>query len=276
MTFPYSTPRVDQGTAAIARVYDYVLGGGHNFAADREVAEHLLAIVPAYRDFALENRAFLRRSALYMLDAGIDQFLDLGSGLLSVGPAHEIVHAVNPACRVVYVDNDPIVTANVELSVGGDPRIGVIQADVCDVPKVFGHRSLRVLDLHRPVGVLAVAVLHCVVDADDPRRALSEYHDRLAGGSMLAASHGSGDGLDPELITAGKKILADAGITFVDRTRAGFAALLGPWQPTPDGVVRLNRWRPEGTGVAQADALGYAVMATSTGPPVRTAAAATP
>ena len=272
MTTPHSTPRPVHGAPAIARVYDYVLGGGHNFAADREVAEHLLAIVPAYRDFALENRAFLRRAALHMLDAGVDQFLDLGSGLLSVGPVHQIVHAVNPACRVVYVDNDPIVTASIELSIGDDPRIGVIQADVCDVRSVLGTQASRVLDLHRPVGVFAVAVLHCVCDADGLRRALSEYHDRFAAGSMLAASHGSGEGLSPEIITAGKKILADAGITFVDRSRAEFAALLGPWQPTPDGVVRLNLWRPEGTGTAQDGVLGYAVMATNSGPPARTAA----
>jgi hypothetical protein len=104
----------------------------------------------------------------------------------------------------------------------------------------------------------------CIPDADDPRRVLSEYHNRLASGSVLAASHGSGEGLRPELTTAGMKILADAGITFVNRTRAEFAALLGPWQPTPDGIVRVNLWRAESTPTPSDNALGYAVMATRT------------
>jgi hypothetical protein len=241
-----------------------VLGGGHNFAADRKVAQQLLDIVPGYRDFALENRSFLRRSALQMLEAGIDQFLGLGSGLLSVGPLHKVVQGVDPECRVVYVYNDPIVTANLELNVGGLPRVGVIQADLCDGQKILEQQTMpRVLDLHRPVGLFAVAVLHCIPDTDDPRRILSEYHDRLAAGSMLAASHGSGEEPSPELTAAGVKILADAGITFVNRTRAEFAALLGPWQPTPDGVVPLNVWRPENTPTLLGNSLGYAVMATS-------------
>jgi hypothetical protein len=167
MSTPYSTRRVDQDTPAIARVYDYVLGGGYNFAADRDVAERLLSVVPQYRDFALGNRAFLRRAALYMLSEGVDQFLDLGCGLLSVGPVHEVVHAVNPASRVVYVDNDPVVTANIELNVDGDSRIGVIRTDLCDIPTVLGPHTARVLDLRRPVGVFAVAALHCIENADD-------------------------------------------------------------------------------------------------------------
>lgn len=262
MTSPYFTPRIDTDQPALARMYDFVLGGGHHFAADREVARKILDIIPGYQNFALENRAFLRRAALHMLNEGVDQFLDLGSGLLSFGPVHEIVHGLNPRCRVVYVDNDPVVTANVELRTGDDPRIGVIQSDLCDVGEVLGHRTTRcVLDLDRPVGLFAVAVLHCVPDSDRVVRVLSEYHARLAPDSMLAASHACGERLGPEIVAAGRQILADAGIAGVSRTREEFAALLGPWRPDPDGVVAVNRWRPEGTPNALSGLIGYAVMA---------------
>ena len=262
MTVPYSSPGIDTDQPALARIYDFVLGGGHHFAADREVAKKILDIIPGYQQFALENRAFLRRAALHMIDTGVDQFLDLGSGLLSFGPVHEIVHGVNPECRVVYVDHDPVVTANVELRTKGDPRIGVIQADLRDVHEVLGHQATRrVLDLHRPVGVFAVAVLHCIPDSNGVQRVLSEYHSQLAAGSMLAASHASGERLSPELTVAGRQILVKARITAVSRTQDEFTALLGPWRPDPDGVVALNWWRPEGVPNALSDVMGYAVMA---------------
>jgi hypothetical protein len=254
---------IDTDRPALARIYDYVLGGGHHFAADRDVARKILDIIPGYQNFALENRSFLRRAALHLLDTGIDQFLDLGSGLLSFGPVHEIAHGVNPECRVVYVDNDPVVTANVELRTGADPRIGVIQSDLCDVNEILEHPTTRrVLDPHRPLGVFAVAVLHCVPDSDLLIRVLSEYHTRLAPGSMLAASHASGERLGPELTLAGRRILAEAGITAVSRTQDELAALLGPWRPDPDGVVALNWWRPEGVPNPLSNVMGYAVMAT--------------
>jgi hypothetical protein len=263
MTLPYSASRIDTDRPALARIYDYVLGGGHHFAADREVARKILDIIPGYQSFALENRAFLRRAALHMLNEGVDQFLDLGSGLLSFGPVHEIVHGVNPECRVVYVDNDPVVTANVELRTGSDPRIGVIQSDLCNVDHILGHRITRcALDRRRPLGVFAVAVLHCVPNSDTLVRVLSEYHARLAPGSLLAASHASGERLGPDLTAAGRRILAEAGITAVSRTQDEFAALLGPWCPDPDGVVALNWWRPEGVPNALSNVMGYAVMAT--------------
>ncbi|HEV8562650.1 MAG TPA: SAM-dependent methyltransferase [Actinophytocola sp.] len=263
MTPPHSTPEVDIARPALARIYDFVLGGGHHFAADREVARKILDIIPGYQNFALENRSFLRRAALHMLDTGIDQFLDLGSGLLSFGPIHEIVHGVNPECRVVYVDNDPVVTANVELRTSGDPRIGVIQSDLCAVHGILEHPATRrVLDPYQPLGVFAVAVLHCVPDSNNLVRVLSEYHARLTAGSMLAASHASGERLGPDLTTAGRRILAEAGITAVSRTREEFAALLGPWCPDSDGVVALNWWRPDGVPNALSNVMGYAVMAT--------------
>jgi hypothetical protein len=265
MVMPDPMARVDKDKPALARIYDFVLGGGYNFAADREVAKQILDLVPAYQDFALENRAFLRRAALHMLDAGIQQFLDLGSGLLSVGPSHQIVQGVNPECRVVYVDNDPVVTANVELSVGDDPRVGVVWADMCDVRNVLGHpNSVRVLDLRQPVGVLAIAVLHCIPDANNPKQVLTEYHDRLAPGSMLAATHGNAMGVRPERAAAGMKVLAEAGITYVNRTQAEVADMFGPWQPTSEGMVPTNLWRPEATPNPRTNVLSYAIMTTST------------
>lgn len=252
--------------AALARVYDYVLGGASNFAVDRELAERVLAIIPGYRDFARANRSFLRRSALQMVAAGIDQFLDLGSGMLTAGPVHEIVHAAKPACRVVYVDNDPVVTAHLRLGMA-DERVGVVEADICDVDEVLDNEvTRRVLDRDRPVGVFAVAVLHCLAERDQPAAVLRGYHDRLGVGSVLAASHASGDDLGAAVTQAGVAGFAAAGITVVSRTRGEFIDLLGPWRPQPDGVVPINWWRPDEDPASEAS-LGYAVLASSTRPP---------
>jgi hypothetical protein len=261
-------PRAEREKAALARVYDYILGGASNFAVDRKLAERILAIIPEYRDAARANRAFLRRSALHMVAAGIDQFLDLGSGMLTARPVHEIVHAAKPTSRVVYVDNDPVVTAHLRLGVADDERVGVVEADICNVDEVLDNEATRrVLDLDRPVGVFAVAVLHCLAERDQPAAVLRGYHDRLGVGSVLAASHASGDDLGATVTQAGVAGFAAAGITVVTRTRGEFIDLLGPWRPQPDGVVPINWWRPDGEDPASVASLGYAVMASSTRPP---------
>ncbi|ANZ36031.1 hypothetical protein BBK82_08065 [Lentzea guizhouensis] len=255
---------VDVDVPSLSRIYDRLLGGGHNFASDRVTAAAIMALVPHYDAFVRESRAFVRRAVLHMLTAGIEQFLDLGAGLGGVRHVHELAQAEQPQARVVYVDRDPVAVAGLELVVReDDPSTGVIEADLRHVEEVLDHAvTTRLLDLTRPVGVVVGSVLHCLPDAEDPAATLAGYHERLAPGSLLAASHADGIVLGLETAAAVEDCLAKAGITFVHRNRRQFADLLGPWQPHPDGVAPIGLWRPDGLTLVRRECLwGNAVLA---------------
>jgi hypothetical protein len=255
---------VDVDVPSLSRIYDHLLGGGHNFASDRAVAAGIMALAPRYDVFVRESCAFVRRAVLHMLTAGIEQFLDLGAGLGGVRPVHELAQAEQPRARVVYVDRDPVAVASLELIVhADDPSTGVIEADLRHVDEVLNHAvTARVLDLTRPVGVVAGSVLHCLPDAEEVTATLAGYHDRLAPGSLLAASHADGIVLGLETAAAVEDRFARAGITLVHRSRREFADLLGPWQPHPDGVAPIGLWRPDGLTLPVRECLwGNAVLA---------------
>lgn len=255
---------VDVDVPSLSRIYDHLLGGGHNFASDRAVAAAIMALAPRYDVLVRESRAFVRRAVLHMLTAGIDQFLDLGAGLGGVRHVHELAQAAQPGARVVYVDLDPVAVASLELIVhADDPSTGVIKADLRHVDEVLNHAvTARVLDLTRPVGVVAGSVLHCLPDAEEVTATLAGYHERLAPGSLLAASHADGIVLGLETAAAVEDCFARAGITLVHRSRREFADLLGPWQPHPDGVAPVGLWRPEGLTLPMRECLwGNAVLA---------------
>jgi hypothetical protein len=255
---------VDVNVPSLSRIYDHLLGGGHSFASDRAVADAAMALVPSYDVLVRESRAFVRRAVLHMLTAGIEQFLDLGAGLGGVRHVHELAQAEQPRARVVYVDRDPVAIAGLGLIVhADDPSTGVIEADLRHVDEVLDHAvTTRLLDLTRPVGVVAGSVLHCLPDTEDPAAALAAYHDRLAPGSLLAASHADGTLLGLESAAAVEDRLAQAGITLVHRNRRQFAELLGPWQLHPDGVAPIGLWRPDGLTLPQRECLwGNAVLA---------------
>src|SRR3954469_11469587 len=148
-----------------ARVYDYLLGGGHNFAVDRIVGEKVLRVLPNGGQIAASNRAFLRRAVLFMMEQGITQFLDLGSGIPTVGNVHEIAQQVDPKARVVYVDHDEVAVTHSELMLRGNEYATVVAADVTEPDRVLSAPAVReVLDFSQPVGLLMVAVLHFVPD----------------------------------------------------------------------------------------------------------------
>ncbi|MGH3839576.1 MAG: SAM-dependent methyltransferase, partial [Pseudonocardiaceae bacterium] len=181
---------VDMTVPNAARVYDYWLDGAHNFAADREMANKIQQVVPAARDAARINRSFLRRVVLFMVDSGIRQFLDIGSGIPTVGNVHEIAQRADPECRIVYVDKEPVAVAHSELLLAGNDRAAAIQANLRDVRGVLDHpQTQRVLDIDQPVGLLMLWLLHFVPDSWDPVGILARYRDRLAPGSYLALSH---------------------------------------------------------------------------------------
>jgi hypothetical protein len=182
-------PGVDPTTPTTARLYDFYLGGTANFAADRALGEKMKEAVPDVFEGAWANRGFHQRAAIWMADHGIRQFLDLGAGLPTQGNTHEVVLKHAPDAKVVYVDIDPMVAAHAKSLLTGGDRTAFIQADLSDTDAVLGSEKLTaLLDLTQPVGILMTAVMHFVLDAQDPYGILAKYKDALAPGSYLALS----------------------------------------------------------------------------------------
>ncbi len=227
-----------------ARIYDYVLGGAHNFDADRQVAQRLLAAVPA-RDMARYNRGFLRRAVLFLIDAGIRQFLDLGSGIPTVGNVHEVAQEADPSCRVLYVDIEPIAVAHSELLLAGNDHASVIRADlrkpemILDCPETH-----RLLDLEQPLGLLMVGVMQFVPDSDDPWAIVAGYRDKLAPGSYLAMSHFTPDGM-PEEMAKAVEVFKGTQEPAHPRTHAEVMRLFDGFELVEPGLVYTSQWRPE-------------------------------
>jgi S-adenosyl methyltransferase len=173
-----------------ARVYDYFLGGSHNLAADRKLAAQVLAEIPDAPLVAQANRAFLRRAVLYCIEVGIRQFLDLGSGIPTVGNVHEVAQRAAPESRVVYVDIEPVAVANSRAILAGNDRVAVLQADIRDADRILNDPGLqRLLDLDRPLAVLMVSVLPFIPDADDPVRIVARFRDAITSGSYPGQRH---------------------------------------------------------------------------------------
>lgn len=227
-----------------ARIYDYVLGGAHNFKVDRQAAERLCAAVPA-RDMARLNRAFLRRAVLSLIDAGIRQFLDLGSGIPTVGNVHEVAQEADPSCRVLYVDIEPIAVAHSELLLEGNGHASVIRADLRKPETILGApETRRLLDLEQPLGLLIVGVMQFVPDSDDPGAIVASYRDRLAPGSYLAMSHFTPDGM-PERMAKAVEVFKSTQEPAYPRTHAQVMRLFDGFELMEPGLVYTPQWRPE-------------------------------
>jgi hypothetical protein len=235
---------VDTERPSAARIYDYWLGGAHNFAVDRQLAERLITADPDGPKMAWANRGFLRRVVEFLVAAGVRQFLDLGSGIPTVGHVHEVAQAEAPESRVVFVDVDAVAAAHSRLILAGNDRTAVVQEDVrrperiLDAPEVQG-----LLDFDQPVAVLAVALFPFIPDADDPAGILSRLTTPLVSGSYVAVSHGTEDG--PRDVDIVKDVSRRADIEFVFRSRAEVEALLDGFDLVEPGVVWLPQWRPE-------------------------------
>ncbi len=241
-------PEVDTAVPNPARVYDYWLNGDHNFQADRVLGEQILQIMPGIRDAARLNRAFLRRAALHMVDAGVRQFLDIGSGIPTVGNLHEIVQQVDPSCRVVYVDRESVAVAHAKLLLRGNDRCAAIQADLRDANDILDAPETReLLDLDQPIGLFMLLLLHFVPDSWEPNAILARYRDRIAAGSFLAISHVAADadssGLD-EAIEAYKSTQNDP----IPRTHDQVEAFFAGFDLIEPGVVGCAMWNPQGAG----------------------------
>jgi SAM-dependent methyltransferase len=244
--------RIDTTRPHPARVYDYLLGGKDHFAVDRETGDHLVAVVPGALTASRENRAFLGRAVRYLVgEAGIRQFLDIGTGLPSANNVHEVAQAIAPECRVVYVDNDPIVLAHARalLTSSAEGRTAYIDADLREPKKLLTNRTLRAtLDLSRPVALMLVAILHFIPDARKPARIIKTLLDALPSGSFLVATHFTPE-YNPQGAAAATRLYAQGGIELQGRTTDEFAemAFTGLEMIDP-GLVLVSEWRPQDMG----------------------------
>lgn len=254
------TTRINTGVPNPARIYDYFLGGKDNFPADREVAEQVVAIAPVARDIVEDNRAFLRRAVRLLAgEAGIRQFIDLGSGLPTQGNVHEIAQAVAPDARVVYVDNDAMVVTHSRALLAGD-NTAAIEADLRDPDSVMRHPEVReLIDFDQPIALLLMAILHFVPDDEDPYGIVARFRDALPAGSYLALSHGTRDiparpDMSPEAMAEmGAKVERLYQLTtasLVTRTHAQVERFFDGFDLLDPGLVEIQLWRPD-----EADAL---------------------
>lgn len=238
-------PDVDTEVPSAARLYDYYLGGGYNFAADRELADQIIRLVPEMRQIARSNRAFLRRAVMFCAEAGIRQFVDLGCGLPTVGSVHEVAHKIDPACRVLYVDNEPVAVAHGELLLGGDDRVAIIGADFRNTATVLkSEQAAQLIDFTEPVAVLMVAVMHFVPDEDDPEGVIQRYREVMAPGSYLVLSHGTPDTSDTEIAEQSMELYRRSQNPTFPRTRSAVEAMLSPFDLVEPGLVFVPQWRP--------------------------------
>jgi rhodanese-related sulfurtransferase len=237
--------QLDPQVPNAARMYDYYLGGSANLAVDREAAEQLMAAVPDIVYCAHANRAYLGRVVRYLTEQGIDQFLDLGSGIPTVGNVHEIAHRHDPAARVAYVDIEPVAVSYARRLLADEPLVTVTRADIRDPRSVLYAPGVSdLLDFDRPVAVLAVAILHAMSDADDPAGFLAAYRSACAPGSHLAISHLSPLTFEPAQVRVSEEVYARTPTPVVYRDRDRIAKFLDGYQPVDPGLVLLPQWRP--------------------------------
>ena len=236
---------VDIETPSAARMYDYYLDGSHNFAADRVLAEEYIKVLPEIRNISRANRLYLRRAVRTLAAAGVDQFLDLGSGMPTVGNVHEVAGAVNPDAKVVYVDADPVTVAHGKAILATEPNAAYLHADLSNPDQVLASAEVaQHLDLSRPVGVLMVAVLHFVPDADDPAEVIARYRDASAAGSYLVVSHATDD-YNPRTMEQATGVYSRASHSMNFRSRAEVQDLFAGYELLAPGLVDVIHWRPE-------------------------------
>jgi len=229
-----------------ARVYDYLLGGAHNFAVDRALAHRLLELHPTGAAVARLNRAFMRRAVLLMVEQGIRQFIDLGSGIPTVGNVHEVAQKAEPSCRVVYVDHEDVAAAHGRLLLEGNDRAAMLQADVSlpdgvlDAPETTG-----LIDFTEPVGLLAITVLHYLSPEQNPADVLRRYREAMAAGSYLAISHAASDFRSVRMAEAVDEMRSSSAEGIYPRSRDEVLALFEGFELIEPGLVTTSQWRPD-------------------------------
>jgi len=248
---------VDHNTATVARAYDYLLGGSHNFAADRALARQMISAVPDVKVQARANRAFLHRTTRYLLDQGIRQFLDIGSGIPTVGNVHEIAQKVDTAARVAYVDIDPIAVAHSRQILATNEGATAIREDFANPGAILEHPSVvELLDFDEPMGLLLVALLHAVRDERDPYGALEVLKERLAPGSYLVIGHGTHD-QHPAAVKAVAEAVSRTATPLALRSHAEILRFFDGFEMVDPGLVWSSEWRPDSPDDQPSNPTGY-------------------
>ena len=238
----------DTSVAHQARVYDYMLCGKDNYAADRAAAEASIKIWPDIAFGARANRAFLGRAVRYLAgEAGIRQFLDIGTGIPTAGNTHQVAQAIAPESRVVYVDYDPVVLAHARALLDSSEAgaTAYIDADLRDTPAIL-TQAAELLDFSRPVAVTMLTILHAIPDADDPHAIVATVMDAVPSGSYLAISHAAADLLDREMLESIKDAWrGKMQQQIIWRTREQVARFFAGTDLLDPGLVRVEEWRPD-------------------------------
>ena len=253
---------IDTSVAHIARVYDYFLGGKDNFPADREAAARILKGNPGMRDTCREQREYLRRAVRFLAEAGIRQFIDIGTGLPTQENTHEVAQKTAPDARVAYIDNDPIVLTHARVLMADQDhgRTVFIHADAREPGKLLADPALTdVIDFTQPVAVLLIGILHFMPDSDDPGKLIRTLLDAVPAGSYLAISHGTPD-YAPEMGGAVQAAYQASSMPCRVRTAAEVMALLDGVELVDPGLVLLAEWRPDGPVPANRQEITYAAV----------------
>jgi hypothetical protein len=236
---------IDVNRPSAARIYDYILGGAHNFEVDRALGDELIRRSPDLADTMRANRVFLRRAVRHLIDAGVRQFLDVGSGVPTVGNVHEIAQERAPDATVVYVDIDPVAVAHSEAILTGNTRAEVICADMREPERIAAEtRQLGLIDFDRPVAVLLAGVVHFLPDSDDPAGVVHRFMAPLARGSHLVLSHTTFDGQPPELVET-QRLSARTGTEISPRPHAEILRYFDGLTLVEPGLVFIPLWRPD-------------------------------
>jgi hypothetical protein len=236
---------IDPQTPSVARMYDYLLGGKDNYAADRTAIEEVIRRAPDTPFMARENRAFLRRAVRFLADAGVRQFLDIGAGLPTQGNVHEIAQQVAPDARVVYIDVDPVVLTHGRALLDA-PGVSILQGDVRQPEKILSDPDLRkLIDLDEPVAVLMLAILHFVDDDDDPPGIVSRLRAAMAPGSYLTISHVTADFDADRRVRAAGAVYEKATSQITLRSRDEVMKLFEGFELVSPGLTTLSLWRPD-------------------------------
>ncbi|TPQ18092.1 SAM-dependent methyltransferase [Streptomyces sporangiiformans] len=264
MERPAWAPRsIDISVPSVSRIYDYYLGGSHNFEVDRVAARKAMEFMPGLPKIMQANRAFLRRAARFAVDEGITQFLDIGSGIPTFGSVHEVVQSASPGARVVYVDNDPVAVAHSKAVLEGNEDADVVAADLRKPQEILTSPEVgRLIDLNRPVALLLVAILHFVEEEDDPFGAVAELREALAPGSLLVVTHASYEGipLPQERVEGAVDVYKDIRNPLIMRTRDNIARFFEGYDMVEPGLVAMPNWRPE-TAPEDEDPFAYSGFA---------------
>jgi len=238
---------IDPTIPSSARVYDYILGGFNNFEADRVLADRIAANVPGAVEGARANRAFLRRAVTFLVaEAGITQFLDLGSGIPTAGNVHEVAQLLDPEVRVAYVDIDPVAVSMGKKALADNPHATAIRGDLLDVEKILADPEITgLIDFTRPVAVLVLSVLHFVPDEADPGAIIARIGQELIPGSFLAISHFCSGGGPPGLTERAVNLSRQMPTASTPRSQAGIEGLFDGFDILDPGVVDVASWRPD-------------------------------